>query len=51
LGATDQGRLDRLLDLLRADGTLSLAAVLEALYPNQERETALTALRQLRGRI
>ncbi|MBP2316921.1 uncharacterized protein YjbI with pentapeptide repeats [Azospirillum soli] len=51
LGATDRGRLDRVLDMVQADGTLSLAAVLQALYPDQPRDGALTAFRQLRARI
>ena len=51
LGATDRGRLDRLLDLVRADGTLSLAAVLQSLFPDQPRDGAPTAFRQLRARI
>ncbi|SMF34646.1 WD40 repeat [Azospirillum oryzae] len=51
LGGSDRKRLDLLIGLMRTDGTLSLADVLQALYPDQERAAALTAFRQFRARV
>ena len=51
LELADQDRLDKLLQLVGADSRLSLSAVLDALYPDQTRDAALTALQQFRSRI
>ncbi|MER2514875.1 MAG: TIR domain-containing protein, partial [Candidatus Accumulibacter phosphatis] len=51
LSRTDRTRLDSLLALLADDGRISLADALQALFPNQLREGALTAFRQFRSRL
>jgi WD40 repeat protein len=48
LSRTNARRLDQLLKVLNDDGKAVLAVVLEALYPQQERDAALTAFRQFR---
>ncbi|HRD88727.1 MAG TPA: TIR domain-containing protein [Accumulibacter sp.] len=51
LGRTDRRRLEDLLGLLADDGRISLADALQALFPDQAREAALTAFRQFRSRL
>ena len=51
LGRTDRRRLEDLLGMLADDGRISLADALQALFPDQAREAALTAFRQFRSRL
>jgi hypothetical protein len=51
LGEKNRSRLDDLLKLVGPDGLIPLGAALEATFPDQPREAALTAFRQFRGRI
>src|SRR6185295_355927 len=50
LGRADQKRLETLLERIGTDGRIRLSEALSALYPDQEREAALTSFRQLRSR-
>src|SRR5208282_1043720 len=51
LGRADRERLLALPPLIADDGRIRLGAALDALYPGQPREAALTAFRQMRQRI
>ena len=51
VGRADRERLDALRSQMGEDGRIRLSDALRALFPAQEREAALTAFRQLRGRL
>jgi WD40 repeat protein len=51
LGRADQKRLEMLLDRIGPDIAIRLSEALSTLYPDQEREAALTSFRQLRSRV
>ena len=51
LGRADRERLAKLPDLIRPDRRIPLGDALDRLYPGQSRTAALTALRQMRGRL
>jgi WD40 repeat protein len=51
LGRADRSRLDAIVALIEEDGRIRLDEALRMLYPGQQREAALTAFRQFRGRL
>ena len=51
LGRADRVRLDSIFELIAEDGRIRLGDALRTLYPDQEREAALTAFRQFRARL
>ncbi len=51
LRRADQTRLAALLPLIGPDNRISLGSALTTLFPGQKRVAALTALRQMRGRL
>ncbi len=51
LGRADQKRLEALLDRIGPNARIRLSEALSTLYPEQDREAALTSFRQLRSRV
>jgi hypothetical protein len=51
LGRADRVCLESIMQLIGTDGRIRVADVLSRLYPNQDRDSALRAFRQLRGRL
>jgi hypothetical protein len=51
LGAGDRTKLGRIIELLPANGLISLSTVFKANYPESSRDHALDNLRQFRSRI